>query len=335
MKKKYASLISVLILTISTNCWGQVTTREIKYPELKGENIILKVDDNNNANLMYYEWEGESYFLYTRHTQLGFSYSPLIFPLPTPYAIPWGTIRYRINDMKLIGNKCFYCGIKYTPVGEEHIASGDRNIIYDSIGFVGWIDTRITYIFSDFYTVDVKNTADLRRLAIKQTPNDTLVAIIGTSSDSHLPCLVTLLKNGASDYYQIHKIINPSEQLMDVVFTEEMLVTVSKFLNEHRSFGLRGASYNDLFVYPPFSTDYQVNHKINTPNRSNHMVESNYLIGTCYYFVYGDNCIMDPPPEIHYDGSDEIRSDRYFLNWTKFRLTAETTTTDTVCVHEY
>lgn len=115
--------------------------------------------------------------------------------------------------------------------------------------------------------VKVKNTTDLRRLDVRPWYGDTLVAIIGTSDlYSHAHCLVTMHKNGgANDTYSVILIDNPGEQLTDVAFTEGMVVTVSKFYDEHRTFGLRGGNITDVFNNPPTTTDYESLHKFNTP----------------------------------------------------------------------
>jgi hypothetical protein len=82
-------------------------------------------------------------------------------------------------------------------------------------------------------------------------------------------CLVSMFKNGSNEEYKVFALSNSLEQLTDVVFTEDKVITVSKILEDHHSFILRGGLISDLFdMNSPDLTDYSWTHKYITPNHS-------------------------------------------------------------------
>jgi len=91
-------------------------------------------------------------------------------------------------------------------------------------------------------------TKELTKMDVLLDGGDTLMALIG-SHDTNLPipCLVTLkpVSPGWDCHYYYLK--NPDEEFTDVVFTNKSVVTVSRFVDQHYSIGVRYVNYSTLF----------------------------------------------------------------------------------------
>ncbi|MBP5541621.1 MAG: hypothetical protein J6X88_08250 [Bacteroidales bacterium] len=264
----------IAIMSCANYCWGQLVSKETEYPETRGNHVLLRTVEIPKASFIYYQLDNENQFIYTVH-ELNPIANPYKFILPTLTVVPNMEILYTINDMHIEGKKCICCGVMKTPIGETQIedptTEPGREIIYESSGFIGWIDLDNINVINPYIRIKmakVEGTTDLRKLDVKPNGGDTLVALTGTIDRSgHPSCLVSMNKNGSSVDYNVYVIDNTLEHLSDVAFTEEMVVTVSSVYDEHYSFVLRGGGINDLFDFSsPNISDYKVMHTFKTDN---------------------------------------------------------------------
>lgn len=244
---KNTSLLIELILLLSfSNVYGQVMSKELFIPSENGDSILMRAIKGGPNTLMYYRGPSSKKL----HYNFGDTQFTNEFSLPILNNF-WGGIDYTIKDMKIIGEKGVICGNISIPIGTYYVYGLGWTIEYENKGIVGWIDLDEA---GDYHTpsiqchlMPVDGTSDLWKLDIT-AETDTLVAIVGASNDTpQRPTLVTIKINGGTGLLSMFKINDHSETFTDVTFTPKMVATVSKFLDDHRSFGVRYENQYDLF----------------------------------------------------------------------------------------
>lgn len=198
------------------------------------DTIVVRINatDNNSTIIscnddMY----GLPSFVYHSHSGTGVSKR---FPWPI-IANFYGGIFYKVNDMITLDGRCYFCGRKHAPIGNEYTMDGHVVLIYQTTGFFGWFD--ISQMSSpspttlDIYLFDLP-VGELKRMdGIKESG----VVELGLISEHRL-ALVTGF--GASWVCHVQDVAT-DERLEDVKITTNHLVTLSQFSNSPYTFGLR------------------------------------------------------------------------------------------------
>ena len=101
------------------------------------DTIVVRINatDNNSTIIscnddMY----GLPSFVYHSHSGTGVSKR---FPWPI-IANFYGGIFYKVNDMITLDGRCYFCGRKHAPIGNEYTMDGHVVLIYQTTGFFGW-----------------------------------------------------------------------------------------------------------------------------------------------------------------------------------------------------
>lgn len=264
MKHYLTLFLAGLLLSLSSGkIYGQVVSREQYCLAEKGNKVILRNIKDHPGTFMYSYRGPNQYFYYANQYYLN-TYK---FTLPVVLN-QLGSIVYTVKDMKIIGERAVVCGKVSTPIGYTYEMGTGWVLECEEKGYVGWLELNALLTFPATVTchfTTIENTRDLRSLDVFVGNSDTLMAFIGTSDDNAGdPCLVAMTKNGASINYYVHVVNSPSETFTDVAFTAKQVATVSKFTNEHRSFGIRFGTQDDLF-YNNNPNDYQVLNTYFTP----------------------------------------------------------------------
>lgn len=285
MKKTLIVLILILPFlwediqsqTIST------ASHEETFFEDNGRKLLIRANPNDNYNpLIYYitapatnrKW----YFLY--HSLNGNAYK---FLWPT-FANNINTMAYYVYDMLILGNYCYFCGTKIYPTGSHYEPEIGWTDILDSVGFVGRIS--LDKINNPAPSVgmqlhDISGTNTLTKMDATVYSGDTLIALVGkASTPGSLSQLVLINESSSSWSDRVYPVNDPAEAVTDVIFTQNQLITVSMFENEHLSFGIRReeiisvhAGYSILFNYNmlvKFNTNNMTGPNSSNPNATWH-----------------------------------------------------------------
>ena len=246
-------------------------SREETFYEDFGQKLLIRANPNDNNNpLIYYvtasnigrKW----YFLYHSLNGSGNAYK---FLWPT-YANSLNSKALYVHDMVILGNFCYFCGTDYYPSETYFDPEMGWTYLYDSIGFVGRISLNKINNPTPSIAIqvhDVGGTKNLTKLDATVYSGDTILALVGMSSTTGMPpALVLYNKFTAGWKERVYPLDNPDEIVTDVIFTQEQLVTVSLFRNEHFSFGLRREDISSVQVGNPNLYNYNMLIKYNTYN---------------------------------------------------------------------
>ena len=174
---------------------------------------------------------------------------------------PYGAVNYMVNDMEVVGNRCYFCGKRRYAVGLEYDMWGHLVSVFDSVGFIG------TMLLDDitnlpggkvyYQLCDIQGTSELLRLdAIldPDTQKDTLIGMVGRSVPRGKTCLVTIKIRGSAWAGDIRYASSTDELFSDVVFAADKIVVATHFVNHPYEFALRAGDVNDVFYTTNYSS---------------------------------------------------------------------------------
>ena len=186
------------------------------------------------------------------------------------FANQYGQISYTVNDMKIFGNCCFFCGKMNVPTEPDIPPVIDRSLFTTEKGYLACLyldsieDPNNPNIRCRFSYIE--NTHEMNKMAIFPNISDTAIALIGRyDTTDPTSCLVKVIGNASSWRYRIYFFPDTTETLTDIAITDKSLVTASRFGGETTTFGLR---YIDPYVFFQSNniTDYETLNKFNTQN---------------------------------------------------------------------
>ena len=186
----------------------------------------------------------------------------------------FGGIGYTVNDMVVVGNKCYFCGKKIVPIGMEQGENGLYTTVYDSMGYIGEMALDSVTDADNgnikYRIWPIRETNNLYRIDATARLNgegnsDTLVGMVGIDSLDHKTCLVLLNKSGVtwSERRLLYPNRNTSETFCDMVFSDRDIAVVSRFADSNFFFAMRTARTDDVFFYNDY-TGLDTLYKFNT-----------------------------------------------------------------------
>ena len=254
--------IGVLTLLFLNSTWGQPTSRIRSYSETTVSDVHLQVYKSTFSTLLYYKESA------TNRNIFIFRNKKYTLPILTN---TYGEISYSVNDMKVAGDCCFFCGRIVIPT-EPPLPPP---IIDRSSGFYekGYIACLYLDSIDNPYNPNVRcrfslieGTYEMTKMAIYSYSNDTAIALIGKyGNPDHTSCLVSVTSSGSSWQNNVYYFTDTTETLTDITLTDKCLVTASRFGGETTTFGVRYVNLYDFF-YSTNITDYTSLNKFDTHN---------------------------------------------------------------------
>ena len=266
------------------HCFGQPLSNIYSYPSEQGTNLHIR-SLNAGKDLIYHCTNTIYHTFLCQPDLLFFSNSNMNmykYTIP-PFADINGGVNYTVADMHVVGNVCYICGKMTSTVGSHWGGSG---YVYDfeDNGYFARIDLdSISKVIVTIHPLadstsrslqpspnikisfcKLPYTKEVSKMCVSVSNGDTLIALVGRSSDSPAgPCLTALKKNATNWDHQWIKVNDPLEYFTDVVFTSKSLFTASRFEDDHYSLGVRFVNIAELFeTYN--STEFKTLNKFNT-----------------------------------------------------------------------
>lgn len=242
-------VITILLCVAGTFCCKaqSLSSIEEQYIDQKSRDAVvvcINPSDNNSTIICYNDsMYNRPNFVYHTHTGTGVS-KRFHWPLVNN---TFGGITYKVNDMVIINDICYFCGKKSVIIGFENTMEGLALPIYQITGFLGWFAvSQISTPSSttmDLYLFDLPVMEELKRM-------DGIIesGIVGLGLISeHTLALV----RGYGSSWDCHvQYVASSESLEDVKITANHLVTLSRFSNNPYTFGLRCETKAEAFLSP-------------------------------------------------------------------------------------
>ena len=170
------------------------------------------------------------------------------------------TISYAVNDMRVVGDMCYFCGIRVYTHGEPDPETG--GVLKDSVGILGRFPLNPSG-FGGSVKFDLKHfheTKCLSRMATYVYGTDTLLAIIGiVNQPTSQSCLTVARVNGLNSW-QYNVLYSNVSATMDVftdIAIDAQMTTIASYqkanggrdhfcLRSSRNFMLDFDTYTDL-----------------------------------------------------------------------------------------
>ena len=171
--EKVTLLLTVLLFPLCATVVAQSPqSAQYKFPSLMGDNVIIR-ETVAGVPVMSYRSYLETGFLYIDIN----TNNVMKCSIDDTMTVNEGLISYKINDMRVIGYMCYFCGVrKYSHNDPEtglHVT--------DSIGFLGrfHLDSLGFGQTVQYHLKLVRETKSLDRMATYAAGNDTVIAMIG------------------------------------------------------------------------------------------------------------------------------------------------------------
>jgi len=241
-----------------TNC---SRTRTLQKP--RGEDVFVRFFGGNGDMLVHnYDMSAFTSVFTCRQTPTHPTANRYEIPIP---ANVYGPMSFRVLDMVVVGDMCFFCGRKRHAVGIEYGPDGNPYTVYVDRGFVGQVSlNHITDSPSgtaNYRLTDLPDTKELTRIDVKVDPDvtsDTMLALVGTSTAGQ-SCLAFVNAGSGPWCYKVVTPTDATETFSDVVFTETYVTATSRYAGNSYLFGMRSAMINDIFVNNYYSDLDMVN----------------------------------------------------------------------------
>ena len=226
----------------SIHCFGQPLSNIYSYPSEQGTNLHIR--SLNAGKDLIYHCTNTIYHNFLCQPDR-FYFSNLNMNM-YKYTIPLladinGGVNYTVADMHVVGNVCYICGKMTSTVGSHWGGSG-YVYDYEDNGYFARIDLdSISKVFATIHPLadstsrslqpspnikisfcKLPYTKEVSKMCVSVSGGDTLIALVGRSSDSPAgPCLTALKKNATNWKHQWIKVDDPLEYFTDVVFTSK------------------------------------------------------------------------------------------------------------------
>ena len=263
----FVLLIFALVLSEGAGAQNVVYSRTRTLEKPHGEDVFIRFFGNSGDMLVHnYDHAFKTNVFTCRRTPTHPASNRIVIPLESNQ---YGEVKYKVLDMVVVGNMCFYCGRKVYVTGMAYTPDGQPYPVYESKGFVGQISLdHITAEQGGKATrrmTEIPTTKEISRIDARVIPTfstDTLLAMVGTTTDDK-SCLVLAKVSSTEFKYTIVTSDDATEVFTDVVFTDREFVVASRFENEHYTIGLRETlprriytdTLSDLETVFKFNTD--------------------------------------------------------------------------------
>ena len=238
------------------------------FPNSQGVNVIVR-ESATGVPVIYYRALSSTRFAYGDLS----TGSVKEFSINDTILVGNRHIRTIVNDMRVIGDMCYFCGYRVYVHNEYDPATGAT--IIDSIGILGrfYLDPS-GVLAPDRYDIRLINdTKCLNRMATHTSRGDTMIVMTGivstAYSSSSVSCLaVARVRNTSSPdswkYNVAYTGSNSEEVFTDIAIDTRYVVVASyrKVAGDEYSFYLRSAKREDVLVdddYTDFNDRYQYN----------------------------------------------------------------------------
>lgn len=186
-----------------------------------------------------------------------------------------------IYDMRISGNRCYFCGSRVSVRWKGWIMDLHGNshyqVDYDTFGIVGYFDFYDNLTVDDnvyIYKIDKVKTA--QRMLVYQPDNTNLTAIelvcLHNTSGNSPTCLVEMINTTTDPNSWSYNVVvppNSSEILTDVVQCDWMIFTASVFSNLNSFIGFRCAKRSSIHAFGDPSSIGNELYKYNIANYGN------------------------------------------------------------------
>ncbi len=255
---KEAAILAVLLVLLCVLPSANVGAQTIQSAQYRcgthfGEDVVLRESSSG--------WQIISYHGSIDGTVSGacFEYGDLYPNAVKQFYIPdtiqvTGSIKYRIKDMCVLGDMCYFCGVRMFVYNQVDPETG--GVIADSTGILGRFRLDPSG-FGSTEKYDIKyfsSTKILNRMAETFTAQDTAVVAVGIMNNSASESCLLVARRRASMFEQwkyIVKKVSAPEVFTDIAVDAGM-VTVSSYdrtATGKRHFGLRKSKKSEVTFY--------------------------------------------------------------------------------------
>ncbi|MBR3413164.1 MAG: hypothetical protein IKG81_10810 [Bacteroidales bacterium] len=223
--------IAVLILTLlnlipcaDLSAQGYQTEQYL-FPSQVGNNVIIR-ENFTGVPLISYRSTKKANFvygdIYTNNTKK--------FEINDSMDMTGSCISYKINDMRVIGNMCYFCGVRW----DLHEDPESGAYVTDSTGVLGRfpLDPLGFGQSVKFHLKLIRETKSLDRMATYAQDRDTVIAMIGIVDEpASQSCLAVARVDNSNQWKYIVKYTNnnPSEE----VFTDIAITNLTTYIAAH------------------------------------------------------------------------------------------------------
>lgn len=227
---------------------------EIGSSTIQGKKVLVR-NYNDTVTVMYnYDFDlsdGENRFTVwkTSSSQCVSFKLPDIYtlggtPFPTPPYNNGGKILYRIHDMQIYGDTCYFCGEKRETTGNYHYdTTGNLTYETDDIGLVGkFTINKLLAGINDLELVTLSKVVSLQRMTVYDASQGYSISMIGIPKGVSSPSCIVDLYSEVSMGTWVYDVAYPSDNreiLSDITYSGGALVTVSKMVYDNYAFLLR------------------------------------------------------------------------------------------------
>lgn len=240
MNKNLLLSILFLIAVFGETGAQTVTSREDEFTVLKNANAIVRTLDVDNNPIVYCKDNTNQHHIIYHNQNYSAPYSSPSFVWP---AFISGT-DYTINDMVVLGDRCYCCG-SYTCPDVRGVTTVGLIVRIDLSNIANTMGATVEFKFCTINKVKEFTRMD----ATKDNSIDD-IALLGELKDPSNPSGVAFVTwNGVNWKYKVHGLNETDETLTDIVFTANgnKVITVSRLDNKLYDFCMRGELRDTAF----------------------------------------------------------------------------------------
>ena len=241
----FVLLIFALVLSEGAGAQNVVYSRTRTMEKPHGEDVFIRFFGNSGDMLVHnYDYSLKANVFTCRKAPTHPASNKIVIPLESNQ---YGEVKYKVLDMVVVGNMCFYCGRKTCITGIEESPEGQPYLVFESKGFVGQIS--LDHITAEQggkaarRMTEISTTKEIARIDAWISPTsttDTLLAMVGITLDDK-SCLVIAKDSNTGFKYMRYTSSDDTEEFTDIAFTEGQLLVASRFMNENYLLGFREA----------------------------------------------------------------------------------------------
>lgn len=261
--KKQLLLITMLTMLAPAFCQS-FTETDIGSGTIQGSSVIVR-NYNDTVVVMYnYDYnltDGENRFTVRKSTSNSISFKlPDVYtsggtPFPTPPIINSGKILYRIHDMEILNDTCYFCGEKKETTGDYYYdTNGLATYLTNDVGLVGkFTITKLLNGICDLELTTIPRVSSLRRMAVYESSQGYSISMIGVPRARSSPTCIVDLYNEISIGSWVFDLAHPlnyQELLFDITYAGGTVITVSGLVYEGHSFIIRQTKASWILIDP-------------------------------------------------------------------------------------
>ena len=267
-------MLSVLLLLVGrVRAQSYTTSSSHRFYFSGGSDSVIVRNWNDTAVFTCSHHPGNNQYSHIIHMR--YSISPTVNVVKIPiFQNEHGGMIDRINDMRIIDNKCYFCGSRVKNVGEELVIGDMGNyywqILYDTCGLMGYFEFSNSLILTgNLYMYEIPKVKSAERMAVYHsgvpeiTQVDLLCKYCGTTRTM---CLADMRNTLADPNYWEYDIVVPSdanEIMTDVTATSTHVVLASVFKNDRKIVAFRQKRIGmGIFRFIPWEALYRYKYDI-------------------------------------------------------------------------